>query len=288
MTNGKIICGDGLEKLKELEDDSIDCCVTSPPYYRLRDYSSPGQLGLEDTPEKYIEHLVMIFREVKRVLKPDGTLWIVIGDSYAGSNKGASAYPESSPGALQKTNRGSAPVKEYHSKEIKKGDLIGIPWMLAFALRADGWYLRSETIWEKPDGMPESVKNRPTNVHEKIFLLSKKKSYYYDWESIAEPIAESTKKNLKARHISGYKEIRNKRSVWHVPRQSVKGHFAVFPEDLIRPCIKAGCRPGGTVLDPFFGSGTTGIVAKRLGRCFIGIEINPDYAAYAKDRIEKS
>lgn len=328
----RIICGDCLDILKKTDSDTIDCCVTSPPYFNLRDYGITGQVGLERTPGEYIYHLVTIFHEVKRVLKPDGTLWVVIGDSYAGSGKGAGNYPESSNGALQKTNRGSmAALSEYHSNTVKPRDLIGIPWELAFALREDGWYLRQDIIWSKPNPMPESVKNRCTSAHEHIFLLSKSSNYYFDAEAIAEPVSFRTTQRLsqdiglqagsvirgggykspmtpksprykgkkytdepdkfyrtKSGEIYDYRAKRNKRDVWTITTKAFKGaHFATFPPDLIEPCILAGSRPGGTVLDPFFGSGTTGLVAEAYGREYLGIEINPDYIEIARKRLNQ-
>lgn len=327
-----ILCGDCLEKLQFIKSNSIDCCVTSPPYFNLRDYGATGQIGLETEPNEYIDNLVNVFRQVKRVLKDDGTLWIVIGDSYAGSFKGASAYPASSSDCKQTSNRGSmnSKLKEYHSDHIKPRNLIGIPWLLAFALRADGWYLRQDIIWSKPNPMPESVKNRCTKSHEYIFLLSKSPKYYFDAEAISEPIAESTRARLnqdtekqkgsiveggrgytkpmkakpprfggnkytktpdkfyrtKSGNIYEYRERRNKRSVWTVTTKPFKGaHFATFPPDLIEPCILAGSRPGGIVLDPFFGAGTVGVVAKKHERDYIGIEINPEYVKMAEKRL---
>ena len=296
--------GDALEQLKRLEPESVNTCVTSPPYYNLRDYGTPGQVGREKTPEEYINKLTEVFREVRRVLRPEGTLWVNIGDSYAAK-----------PWALP--------------CEYKGKDLIGVPWMLAFALRRDGWYLRQDIIWQKPNAMPESVRDRCTKSHEYIFLLSKAPRYYFDAEAISEPIAGSSTKrylqnleNQKGSHrqpgksngpmkaalprFGGEKygdstEVntrtksgnvyvpamrRNKRDVWTVGTANFKGaHLAVFPEKLIEPCILAGCPEGGTVLDPFAGSGTTGVVAKRLCRNFIGIEINAEYASMAADRI---
>ena len=205
-----ILVGNSLEKLKILDSETVDCCVTSPPYFNLRNYNTDGQIGLESTPEQYIEKLVEVFREVKRVLKKDGTLWVVIGDSYAGSAKGDYNYPSSTSGTLQSTsrsvaNRSGPRLKEFHSKTIKPRDLIGIPWMLAFALRADGWYLRQDIIWSKPNPMPESVKTRCTKSHEYIFLLSKSQKYYYDAEAISEPIAENTRRRFAQQNLDKQK-----------------------------------------------------------------------------------
>lgn len=269
-----ILCGDAQEQLHDLTADSIHTCVTSPPYYNLRDYGTSGQIGMESTPEKYISRLVGVFREVRRVLRPDGTLWLNIGDSYQNKN------------------------------------LIGIPWMLAFALRADGWYLRQDIIWNKPNPMPESVRDRCTKSHEYIFLLSKSARYYFDSIQMREPAKESSRVRYKSPFHVGGKELagfgrvrsapnspgmrnftgyRNRRSVWEVSTGNFRNaHFAVFPEKLIEPCILAGSPKGGLVLDPFTGSGTTGVVAKRLGRDFTGIEINPEYCKMAADRIAAS
>jgi DNA modification methylase len=300
MTFDKIYNGDSIEVLKQFEDNSINCCVTSPPYFGLRDYGVDGQIGQEDVPEKYIERLVKLFREVRRVLTEDGTLWVNIGDSYAGNSKPGGGDP-----TIGTRNLGG---KEYRQKHVPAGlkckDLIGIPWMLAFALRADGWYLRQDIIWNKPNCMPESVKDRCTKAHEYIFLLSKSQRYYFNSDAIKEPVAESTVARLKqniemqtgSTRVQGKKngnmkavgnsEGRNKRSVWTIPTASYKGaHFAVYPESLIEPCILAGCPEGGIVLDPFFGSGTTGAVAKKSGRHYIGIDLNATYCGIAERRI---
>ena len=295
-----ILIGDVRERLKELQDQSVNCCVTSPPYWGLRDYGNDGQIGLEQDPDDFVAQLVAVFREVKRVLRDDGTLWLNIGDSYSGSGKGPA-------GNLGKTHN------ERHLEHktgglipsgTKPKDLVGIPWMLAFALRADGWYLRQDIIWHKPNPMPESVTDRCTKSHEYIFLLSKSPRYYYDNEAIKEPSANLGKTAIKfggnkygdsddPKHAtkSGneYTDAgtRNKRDVWTVSTRSYKGaHFATFPTALIEPCILAGCPEGGTVLDPFFGAGTTGLVAQRHGRQWIGCELNPEYAAIAQTRIE--
>lgn len=283
-----------------MDDNDVDCCVTSPPYFGLRDYGVNGQIGLEPTPEEYVAEMVKVFREVRRVLKPNGTLWLNIGDSYAGSGKGPA-------GNLGKTHnereikQSSAIVPE----GMKPKDLMGIPWMVAFALRADGWYLRQDIIWAKPNPMPESVKDRCTKSHEYIFLLSKSDKYYYDSEAIAEPVTASTKARLNQPNLEnqagsnrvhgktngnmkavGTTETRNKRDVWTVNTKPYKGaHFATFPKDLIRPCILAGCPKGGTVLDPFGGSGTTGEVAQEEGRDALLIELNPNYIPLIEDRI---
>jgi len=298
-----IIQGDALTRLKELPSESVDCCITSPPYFGLRDYGVEGQIGLEESPEAYVSKLVEVFREVRRVLKDDGIMFLNLGDSYAGSGKGGQSEEKRSENwQPQYGNKG----KRYG---LKPKDLIGIPWMVAFALRADGWYLRSDIIWHKPNCMPESCKDRPTKSHEYMFLLSKGKKYYYDAEAISED-AINTKmpgknmrdtretygpqnggnsglRDLKQRYKSGdWPTKRNKRTVWTIPTRPYKGaHFATFPEALVEPCILAGCPEGGICLDPFFGAGTTGLVAKKLGRRFIGIELNEAYIGMAQKRV---
>ena len=299
-----IIQGDALTRLRELPSESVDCCITSPPYYGLRDYGVEGQIGLEESPEAYVSKLVEVFREVRRVLKKEGTLWLNLGDSYAGSSgchKGGSEKANSNAGA---TNSYIMP------KPGKPKDLIGIPWMVAFALRADGWWLRSDIIWAnlsmvrpfqspKPNCMPESCKDRPTKSHEYIFLLSKSQKYYYDSDSIKEPAITTENRSgkgkydgdgsMKARALTGSDPNplgRNKRTVWTVATKPYsEAHFATFPPALIEPCIRAGCPEGGICLDPFFGAGTTGLVAKKLGRHYIGIELNPEYIGMAQKRI---
>jgi DNA modification methylase len=279
-------------------------CVTSPPYYGLRDYGHDGQIGLEETPEEYIRAMVDVFRCVWDVLQDDGTLWLNIGDSYNGS--GATGGQ-----GKQHTNAGSVgrPDARGGYVGLKQKDLIGIPWMLAFALRADGWYLRQDIIWHKPNPMPESVQDRCTKAHEYIFLLSKSQKYYFDNEAIAEPLKESSivrnqtgwngnedrgYVNGPQNHMSKYlgsdaaKEAttRNKRSVWTVTTKPYKGaHFATFPPDLIEPCILAGAPVGGIVLDPFMGSGTTAAVAIANGRDYLGCELNPAYKELQDIRI---
>ena len=308
-----VIVGNALDELKRIEAESIDCCITSPPYYNLRDYDIDGQIGLETTPEEYISKLVDIFREVRRVLKQDGTLWLNIGDSYAGSGKGKKDTHTRNMGNKGTLNN-SALQGNFRSAEIKPKDLIGIPWLLAFSLREDGWYLRQDIIWQKPNCMPESVKDRCTRSHEYIFLLSKSRKYYYNSEAIMEEAATSDRSSPRGskgtftpnmgrrkqdefghRRYTGFNERyfakasplkRNKRDVWTISTAGFKGaHFAVFPEKLIEPCVLAGCPNGGTVLDPFCGSGTTGVVAEKNIRNFIGIELNPQYAELAKKRI---
>lgn len=300
MTN-KILIGDCREVLPTLPDKSVNCCVTSPPYYGLRDYGHADQIGLEETPEQYIETMVQVFREVRRVLADDGTLWVNIGDSYAGStNTGGIKSIQGSSKRLGAMN-GHKRLVPYN---LKQKDLIGIPWMLAFALRADGWYLRQDIIWHKPNPMPESVTDRCTKAHEYIFLLSKSARYYYDAEAIAESATnpgdnrasrKDTRKEVdpyckdngsRSRTGNPTKDTRNRRSVWTVPTKPYSGaHFAVFPPKLIEPCILAGCPEGGTVLDPFGGSGTTAQVANMHRRNAITIELNPDYIDLQHKRI---
>lgn len=303
-----IICGDALTCLKDMESESTNCCITSPPYFGLRDYGVIGQIGVENTPEEYIDNLVKVFREVRRVLKPDGTLWVNIGDTYATGTK--SDHQQSrNPGVGANNRNAQNSIRRVGTpKGCKTKDLIGIPWLLAFALRADGWYLRQDIIWQKPNAMPESVKDRCTKSHEYLFLLSKSERYYFDASAIAEPamqpggdprlpsgrfkqhkqatIGQNKGKTSTPGANSG-KSTRNKRDVWSISTKGFKGaHFAVFPEKLVEPCILAGSKEGGIILDPFSGSGTTGIVAKRLRRNFIGIEINPAYHKMSIERIE--
>lgn len=322
MDIDKIICGDNVEVMRGFDDCIFDTCVTSPPYYGLRDYGVDGQIGLEDSPELYVERLVAVFREVKRVLKDDGTLWLNLGDSYWGG-KGSNANLDThideriaEGRTLQRpqTRIGGLKVIPTNGKHesIKPKDLIGIPWMVAFALRADGWYLRSEIIWHKPNPMPESVTDRPTKSHEQIFLLSKSAKYYYDADAIKEPSVDPEsfegRRPRNAGLMNGadpdnYKfhgsvndegklkfgqkyETRNKRDVWTVTTKPYKeAHFATFPPDLIVPCILAGSRVGGIVLDPFSGSGTTSAIARENGRHFIGIDLSPAYCKLAEKRV---
>ena len=252
-----------------METGSVNCCVTSPPYFGLRDYGNDEQIGLEETPEAFVESLVNVFREVKRVLVDDGTLWLNLGDSYAGSGRG----PAGNLGAENNERHMENKHKCLTPKGLKPKDLIGIPWRVALALQADGWYLRQDIIWSKPNPMPESVTDRCTKAHEYIFLLSKKPKYFYDHEAVKEEAQNELE------------PTRNKRSVWEVTTKPYSGaHFATFPPDLIKPCIMAGCPTGGTVLDPFGGSGTTGMVALELGRSAELIELNPDYVDIINER----
>ena len=321
-----------MTELGKLEAESVNCCVTSPPYWSLRDYGVEGQLGLENTPADYVAKLVEIFNEVRRVLRPDGTLWLNLGDTYSqigktggnGSSKQSPDYPR--------------PRRDSRSfpGDIKPKDLVGIPWMVAFALRGAGWYLRSDIIWHKPNPMPESIKDRPTKSHEYLFLLSKSERYFYDADAIKEPASPDTHARYARGRSNNHKwadggpgnqtiaksmehmrkpacgpksvdrgngikankdfhfntrnhvDHRNKRSVWTINTQAYpEAHFATFPEALVEPCVLAGCPEEGLVLDPFMGSGTTGAVAHRLGRQFVGIEINPEYMQLAEKRFDQ-
>ena len=354
---------DALSALRSMEDESIDCIVTSPPYYGLRDYGTgewiggdpdcphrrlskysdktitghnqaelvgmvgdsiykgvcplcgakrvDRQIGLEDTPQQYVEKLTNVFRECRRVLKDTGTLWVNIGDSYWGS--GSRGYDftgklteasEVQSGSKGTINLQNVPKLVGNKDGYKNKDLIGIPWMLAFALRDDGWYLRQDIIWSKPNPMPESVRDRCTKSHEYIFLLTKKPKYYYDAEAVKER-ATSTDTSMRNRdagklnntpgrtRMAGLThneyEFRNKRDVWEVSTSPFKGaHFATYPKELVTPCILAGCPKEGVVLDPFFGSGTTGAAAIEAGRHFVGIELNPEYVKIAQERIDNT
>lgn len=301
------------------EGVKVQSCVTSPPYWGLRDYGCSGQLGLEETPEEYVANMVEVFSLVYELLADDGTLWLNLGDSYAGSGKGGN--PGHSEHIKQKTNFGSLSVRDrkQSTPDLKPKDMVGIPWRVAFALQAAGWYLRSDIIWSKPNPMPESVTDRPTKAHEYIFLMSKKQHYYYDSESIKEPAIyhditgmddtgykdakkfngkHSDKQRGHSRRHAGFNErwdkmekseqcsgMRNKRTVWEIATKPyAEAHFATFPPKLIEPCILAGSRAGDIVLDPFSGSGTTGMVAYQHGRKYIGIELNPEYISLSDKR----
>lgn len=334
----QILVGDVRDRLKELPDESVHCVVTSPPYWGLRDYGVAGQIGLESHFKTYVMELVHVFAEVRRVLRSDGTCWMNLGDSYnahPGQRK-----PTDKVGTKQETNAGSNTIGSRHVASLKPKDLVGIPWRVAFALQADGWWLRQDIIWSKPNPMPESVTDRCTKAHEYLFLLSKSARYYFDRDAIAEPFADASIERLRqgestisltsptwcddatirrdeaktvglnanrssykpgsASSMNGGKHVkksdaglplneagRSKRSVWEVTTQPFKeAHFATFPPALIEPCILAGCPKGGTVLDPFGGAGTTGLVADRLGRNAILIELNPEYAEIARKRIK--
>ena len=311
----QIHLGDCIESMKAMPAQSVHTCVTSPPYFGLRDYGMDGQIGLEDTPDAFVARLVEVFCEVRRVLRDDGTLWLNLGDSYAAQRGGTHQPAETlSGGKGGKTTEGARvnrdrhdgynPTRNAFAIGLKHKDLIGIPWRVAFALQADGWYLRQDIIWHKPNPMPESVTDRCTKAHEYVFLLSKSPRYYFDNEAIKERAMESslerlsqatldqqagsarvpgkTNGNMKA--VGG--DMRNKRSVWTVTTKPFKGaHFATFPPDLIEPCILAGAPRGGVVLDPFGGSGTTAGVAIKNGRRAVLCELNPEYAALVPDRI---
>ena len=307
----KLICADAAAGLKTLPHESAQMCVTSPPYYGLRDYGTDGQIGIEQTPREYIGRLVEVFAEVYRILKPDGTLWLNISDSYAGSGKGPMSIQVAGNGKNKNLYDMKSRIYEVPKRweKIKPKDMIGIPWMLAFALRDFGYYLRSDIIWHKTNCLPESVKDRPSKSYEHIFLFAKSPKYYFDYKAIQEPIKEVTAarytrgRSGKAKYSGAQanqgidrktdavteetRQYRRKRDVWEVSTNTFRmdEHFAMFPERLIEPCILAGSREGDTVLDPFFGSGTTGAVAKRLGRSYIGIDLNPHYLEKAEMRI---
>jgi DNA modification methylase len=297
---GEILEGNALTRLGEMASCSVQCCITSPPYFGLRDYGMDGQIGLESDPNEYVRRLVEVFREVKRVLRDEGTLWLNLGDSYANDAK----WGGSSGGKHVTALHGETGIGRRRKQTGLKGkDLIGIPWMVAFALRADSWYLRSEIIWAKPNPMPESVTDRPTKAHETVFLLSKSARYYYDGVAIREPDQGGDHARLVLHKpdpsgglMSPHMGIRtnggrngdgrNKRSVWTVATQPYPdAHFATFPPKLIEPMVLASCPRGGTVLDPFAGAGTTLQVALANGREAIGIELNPEYVALAERRL---
>lgn len=320
-----IIIADVLDGLGSLEPGSVQCCVTSPPYWGLRDYGVAGQIGLERTIGEYVEKLVEVFREVRRVMAEDGTLWLNLGDCYNAYNGGAGPGSGEIDGPSERSEQRPHLPTGYGLRDprLKPKDLVGIPWRVAFALQADGWWLRSDIIWSKPNPMPESITDRPTKSHEYLFLLARSERYYYDQAAIAEPaihgggagchdgegshdVVQHSRRARVVRYDGTQKttghqnrtypgvvprEIvvgptRNRRTVWTIATQGYpEAHFATFPEALVEPCIRAGSRASDTVLDPFCGSGTVGLVADRLGRGFIGIEINPAYAALAEHRI---
>lgn len=342
MELNKIYPGDCLDTIKTFPDQSVQCVVTSPPYWGLRDYGVKGQMGLEKSPEEYINDMVKLFQEIKRVLRDDGTIWVNLGDSYWGG-KGQSGHADDkyqnlrvSQGASFNSpashigGRGKTRPSGGKHNDIKPKDLIGIPWMFAFALRNDGWFLRSDIIWHKPNPMPESVVDRPTKSHEYIFLFSKSSKYFYDSDAIREPLKESSiirlsedvenqigsnrahagaksNGNMKAVCKGSFHDHKddlvqgqrikekmnhplgaNKRTVWTMATMPFKeAHFATFPEDLIKPCILAGCPPQGVILDPFMGAGTTALVANKLNRQFVGCELNPEYIKIAQKRIKE-
>jgi DNA modification methylase len=312
----QVMVGDCRLLLKQLADQSVHTCVTSPPYFGLRDYGMDNQIGLEQTPDAFVAELVTVFKEVRRVLRDDGTLWLNLGDSYA-SYRDGKATPDTTRGDSEGTlvPKGSAKNRmatTFANSFIKHKDLIGIPWRVAFALQADGWYLRQDIIWNKPNPMPESVTDRCTKAHEYIFLLSKSPKYYFDHEAIKEDAVGGNKGASASFKRTGSKrgiadvchaspmpthrpdrpdvrydgELRNRRSVWSVATKPFRGaHFATFPPDLIEPCILAGCPEGGMVLDPFGGAGTTGLVANRNNRNAILCELNPNYLEIFENRM---
>ena len=306
-----IIIGDCRAVLATLPEASCQCCVTSPPYWGLRDYGHADQIGMETTPQEYVATLVEVFAKVRRVLRDDGTLWLNLGDSYAGSGCG----PQGKHGVMINRSVAAARCRRHDRMDrspppgLKPKDLVGIPWRVAFALQADGWWLRSDIIWHKPSPMPEGVTDRPTKSHEHVFLLAKSKRYYYNTEAINEPLAQAGR--VRADKIGGNKgdaihhsprsvfnarwdaaeaagtvpETRNARDVWTIASQPFSGaHFAVMPPELVKRCILAGSREGDTILDPFMGSGTVGYVAQNLGRKWIGIDIQADYEELARQR----
>ena len=296
----KILFGDCRETLKNI-DVKARMCVTSPPYYGLRNYGNEDrQIGMEQTPEEYIEQLVDVFRSVRDVLTDDGTLWLNIGDTYYNYRSDGN-YPKQTVSRTKQDLPDFSPVRGNKLHNLKSKDLIGIPWMLAFALRADGWWLRQDIIWNKPNPMPESVKDRCTKSHEYIFLLSKSKQYFYDNEAIKEPVKQDwgTRDRTNGKYhnpgsglaphsgLSKSYDRKNKRSVWTVTNKPYKGaHFACFPPDLIEPGILAGSEENDIVLDPFMGSGTTAMVAKKHNRNYLGCELHEDYASLQSDRID--
>jgi DNA modification methylase len=309
--SARILSGDCRETLRSLLDNSVHCVVTSPPYWGLRDYGHPGQLGLEATPQEYVERMVQVFREVRRVLAEDGTLWLNLGDTYAGS-WGAQSRPNGTDAGstLQGGSRLSARQIKAHPCEtgtgfrkntpgLKTKDLVGIPWRVAFALQSDGWWLRQDIIWSKPNPMPESVRDRCTKAHEYLFLLTKSERYFFDADAIKEPAAavhngsrfdRGKTREAKANHVQSGKRIddgtRNRRDVWSIASHPYNGaHFAVMPPALVEPCILAGSREGDIVLDPFGGSGTVGMVANWLGRDSVLCELNPEYVALIEQRV---
>lgn len=313
MKINHIYCGDAVKILNNFPDESIDCCITSPPYYALRNYNSPQQIGIEKTVEEYIEKLLSVFFEVYRVLKKDGTCWLNLGDTYSYSSRRKSKNETES--YMQLSNVGSYLNKEnfqninLESSNLKPKDLMGIPWTIALNLRNKlGFYLRQDIIWAKPNPMPESVKDRCTKSHEYIFLLSKSRRYYFNSNAIREKANEKSVLRYNYQFNTGIKEkigagrlnqhsntegiknftgYRNKRDVWFITPKGYKGaHFATFPQELVKPCILAGCRENGVVLDPFFGSGTVGVVAKQLNRNYVGIDLNEDYCKLAEERIK--
>ena len=313
----RIINADVMDGLRQLPDESVHCVVTSPPYWGLRDYGVDGQIGLEATPDLFVARMVEVFREVRRVLRRDGTCWLNLGDSYNNRTRvRSSSHQPGLNGVVDGSwadRAAGGGVRMSHGMDgLKEKDLVGMPWRVAFALQADGWWLRSDIVWAKPNPMPESVTDRPTKAHEYVFLLTKSERYHYDHEAIKEAQSESGIERAKYARIGHAKDVygdgitnlrnhntdsksrelerlglgRNKRSVWTIATHPYSdAHFATFPPELPEICIKAGCPTGGTVLDPFSGAGTTAMVADRLQRSAIGIELNPEYAAMSERRI---
>ena len=307
MPETKIVCGNALDTLRKMQGNCVHCVVTSPPYFGLRDYGQPGQIGLEPSPQEFVAKLVEIFREVRRVLREDGTCWLNLGDSYA-ANRGYQV-PSTKGGPKHGPGQAAGGKGSIVPDGLKPKDLIGIPWRVAFALQADGWYLRQDIIWAKPNPMPESVRDRCTKAHEYLFLLTKSEKYYFDSRAIAEPLERPeegkrktpakfggankfTEAKKMSRYHSGNEYLgtstgtRNKRSVWTIaPKPYKEAHFATFPPALVEPCIKAGSPEGGIVMDIFGGAGTTGLVAQQLNRHCILIELNPEYVKLIEKRI---
>lgn len=300
MYSAKILVGDAVNRLRELPEKSVRTVVTSPPYWGLRDYGNDGQLGLEATPQEFVENLCQVFDEVWRVLADDGTIWVNLGDSYNGAapnRSGANGFNDGRANRDKRFNVGGV-------QGLKPKDLVGIPWRFAFAMQDRGWYLRQDIIWAKPNPMPESVRDRCTKSHEYIFLMSKSPKYFFDLNAIAEPLAESSVRRLaedienqkgsfranggqkQIKAVGGENGTRNKRSVWNVSvAKYAEAHFAVYPPELITPCVLAGSEPGDVVLDPFSGSGTTGEVALKHERNYVGVELNPSFASLSERRI---
>ena len=309
----EILVGDVRSRLAEIPDKSVQCVVTSPPYWGLRDYGNDGQIGLEQTPQEYVAEMVSVFREVWRVLSDDGVLWLNLGDSYKPSGNGSTKaglneryFGKTFESNKQSATEGHVDRSHLRADGIKTKDLVGIPWRVAFALQDDGWYLRQDIIWAKPNPMPESVRDRCTKSHEYIFMLTKQPRYYFDNEAIKEEA--KTPPTVRNKNAEGYQADypngdrfspgervfgadgkRNKRDVWTIPTKPFKGaHFAVMPEAIVEPCVLASSRPGDTVLDPFTGSGTVAVVALRHGRNYVGTELNPEYADIAINRITEA
>jgi DNA modification methylase len=305
MNTHQIILGDCIEGMKTLSDKCVQTCITSPPYFGLRAYNGGDEeIGQEETVDEYVQKMVEVFREVRRILRDDGTLWLNLGDSYMSAKN--CVPPPQTVGGQRGMPSDFIPANRKNQKGLKNKDLIGIPWRVAFALQADGWYLRQDIIWHKPNPMPESVEDRCTRAHEYIFMFSKKSHYHYDHEAIKEDAVgvphSPGNKNVTQPKEKGARDPgldpdrvwasdgkKNKRSVWTVNTKGYKGaHFAVYPETLITPCVLAGCPQDGTVFDPFTGSGTTAVVALRHGRNYIGTELNPEYVQIAENRIAES